>query len=73
MSDVSNLGELPGLAGLNSLAKSFNNVKNSIEQDTPAEAVIDHYSAMFSRILGPGSTLIQHRANALIEGDLSRR
>ena len=44
-------GEVPGLAGLNSLAKSFNNVKNALDGN-PAEAVIDHYSAMFSGILG---------------------
>ena len=28
-------GEVPGLAGLNSLAKSFNNVKNAIEGTLP--------------------------------------
>jgi len=69
VTDVGNLGDLPGLAGLNSLASNINNVKNSIEQDTFGEDVVDHYSAMFSSILGPGSTLFEG-ANALIEGDL---
>ena len=69
VTDVSNLVDLPGLAGLNSLASNINNVKNSIEQDTFGEDVVDHYSAMFSSILGPGSTLFEG-ANALIEGDL---
>ena len=69
MTDVGNLGDLPGLAGLNSLASNINNVKNSIEQDTFGEDVVDHYSAMFSSILGPGSTLFEG-ANALIEGDV---
>ena len=69
VTDVGNLGDLPGLAGLNSLASNINNVKNSIEQDTFGEDVVDHYSAMFSSILGPGSTLFEG-ANALIEGDI---
>lgn len=69
VTDVGNLGDLPGLAGLNSLASNINNVKNSIEQDTFGEDVVDHYSAMFSSILGPGSTLFEG-ANALIEGDV---
>ena len=63
-------GEVPGLAGLNSLAKSFNNVKNALEGN-PAEAVIDHYSAMFSGILGPGSSAL-NAVNALIDGDLQQ-
>ena len=63
-------GEVPGLAGLNSLAKSFNNVKNAIDGN-PAEAVIDHYSAMFSGILGPGSSAF-NAVNALIDGDLQQ-
>ena len=63
-------GEVPGLAGLNSLAKSFNNVKNALDGD-PAEAVIDHYSAMFSGILGPGSSAF-NAVNALIDGDLQQ-
>ena len=63
-------GEVPGLAGLNSLAKSFNNVKNAIDGN-PAEAVIDHYSAMFSGILGPGSSAF-NTVNALIDGDLQQ-
>ena len=63
-------GEVPGLAGLNSLAKSFNNVKNALDGD-PAEAVIDHYSAMFSGILGPGSSAF-NTVNALIDGDLQQ-
>ena len=63
-------GEVPGLAGLNSLAKSFNNVKNALEGN-PAEAVIDHYSAMFSGILGPGSSAF-NAVNALIDGDLQQ-
>ena len=63
-------GEVPGLAGLNSLAKSFNNVKNALEGN-PAEAVIDHYSAMFSGILGPGSSAF-NTVNALIDGDLQQ-
>ena len=69
VTDVGNLGDLPGLAGLNSLASNINNVKNSIEQDTFGEDVVDHYSAMFSSILGPGSTLFEG-ANALIQGDI---
>ena len=69
VTDVGNLGDLPGLAGLNSLASNINNVKNSIEQDTFGEDVVDHYSAMFSSILGPGSPLVEG-AKALIEGDL---
>jgi hypothetical protein len=63
-------GEVPGLAGLNSLAKSFNNVKNALDGN-PAEAVIDHYSAMFSGILGPGSSAF-NAVNALIDGDLQQ-
>ena len=63
-------GEVPGLAGLNSLAKSFNNVKNALDGN-PAEAVIDHYSAMFSGILGPGSSAF-NTVNALIDGDLQQ-
>ena len=63
-------GEVPGLAGLNSLAKNFNNVKNALDGN-PAEAVIDHYSAMFSGILGPGSSAF-NAVNALIDGDLQQ-
>ena len=45
-------------------------MKNALDGD-PAEAVIDHYSAMFSGILGPGSSAF-NTVNALIDGDLQQ-
>ena len=56
---IANPQNAPGLAGINSIAKTFNNIKDEL---------IDHYSPFFQSILGPGNLAVNF-FRELIEGD----
>ena len=63
------VGDLPGLVGLQSLAQSYNNVKNAIDSGNIGQAVVDHYSPFFSSILGPGQALYDS-VDSLLNGNI---
>jgi hypothetical protein len=67
-SDPRNIGEVPGLSGLQGIAQSYNNIKNAIDGGNIGEALVDHYSPFFSSILGPGDELYES-VESLIAGD----
>ena len=63
------IGDLPGLVGLQSLAQSYNNVKNAIDSGNIGQAVVDHYSPFFGSILGPGQALYDS-IDSLLNGNI---
>jgi|TARA_E500000318_G_C3564658_1_gene215125 hypothetical protein len=68
------VGDLPGLVGIQSIAQSYNNIKNAIDSGNIGQALVDHYSPFFSSILGPGQALydsIDSLVNGNIRGFLS--
>lgn len=65
---IANPQNAPGLAGINSIAKTFNNIKNAFESGNIGDELIDHYSPFFQSILGPGNLAVNF-FRELIEGD----
>ena len=65
----SNPGNAVGLQGIQAIANTYNNFKNSIEGGTIGEDIVDHYSPFFQSILGPGTTIFES-VNGLLSGDL---
>jgi len=65
---VSNPQNAPGLAGINSIAKSYNNIKNAFENGNVGDALVDHYSPFFQSVLGPGNLAVGFFKD-LIQGD----
>ena len=68
------LDEIPGintsgLQGIQAIANTYNNFKNSIEGGTIGEDIVDHYSPFFQSILGPGTTIFES-VNGILSGDL---
>ena len=65
----SNPGNAVGLQGIQAIANTYNNFKNSIEGGTIGEDIVDHYSPFFQSILGPGTTIFES-VNGILSGDL---
>ena len=65
----SNPGNAVGLHGIQAIANTYNNFKNSIEGGTIGEDIVDHYSPFFQSILGPGTTIFES-VNGILSGDL---
>jgi hypothetical protein len=65
---IANPQNAPGLAGINSIAKTYNNIKNALENGNIGDALVDHYSPFFQSILGPGNLAVGFFKD-LIEGD----
>jgi len=63
-----NPGNALGLQGIQAIANTFNNFKNSIEGGTIGEDLVDHYTPFFQSILGPGTTVFES-LNGLLTGD----
>jgi len=67
---VGNPQNAQGLQGIQSIARTFNNIKNSIEGGTIGQDLVDHYTPFFQSILGPGKTNFEI-IKGLIEGDFT--
>ncbi len=63
------IGDLPGLTGLQAIARNYNNLRNAIDSGNIGEILVDHYSPFFSSILGPGDALYES-FNSLVNGDI---
>jgi hypothetical protein len=63
------VGDLPGLVGIQSIAQSYNNIKNAIDSGNIGQALVDHYSPFFGSILGPGQALYDS-VDSLINGNI---
>ena len=69
---LSGLSENPGnalwLQGIQAIANTFNNFKNSIEGGTIGQDLVDNYTPFFQSVLGPGSTVFES-LDGLLTGD----
>ena len=63
-----NPGNALGLQGIQAIANTFNNFKNSIEGGTIGQDLVDNYTPFFQSVLGPGSTVFES-LDGLLTGD----
>lgn len=67
--DLSMDGELFGFQGLQGIASSYNNIKETMKN--PGDAIEDNYSQMFSSVLGAGQDMMENITSKLSSIDLS--